>query len=148
MTFQEVPFGYVLRFFHGEEIVSGLTAFCRERSLTGGWVNGLGALARAEIGYYDLETRSYLKMQIEEDVELAPLVGNLSRLDGAPFFHLHATLGRKDFSGWAGHLFSGTAGATVEVALFAFPGTSLERRRDDAVGLNLWSLPQGASPSR
>ena len=37
-------------------------------------------------------------------------------------------------------------GATVEVALFAFPGHSLERRRDEAVGLNLWDLP-GKDPA-
>jgi uncharacterized protein len=141
MTYQELPIGYVLRFFHGEEIVAGLTAFCRERSLTAGWVNGLGALARAELGYYDLETRTYIRRTFEEDLELVPLVGNVSRLEGEPFFHLHATLGRKDFGALGGHLFSGTAGATVEVALFAFPGYSLQRRRDESVGLNLWALP-------
>jgi predicted DNA-binding protein with PD1-like motif len=147
MTFQELPSGYVLRFFHGEEIVAGLTAFCRERSLTAGWVNGLGALARAELGYYDLETRTYIRRTFEEDLELAPLMGNVSRLDGGPFFHLHATLGRKDFGAYAGHLFLGVAGATVEVALFAFPGHAIERRRDENIGLNLWALPkQGSLP--
>ena len=148
MTYQELPIGYVLRFFHGEEIVAGLTAFCRERSLTAGWVSGLGALARAELGYYDLETRTYIRRTFEEDLELVPLVGNVSRLEGEPFFHLHATLGRRDFGALGGHLFSGTAGATVEVALFAFPGHSLERRRDETVGLNLWDLPgKGSTPA-
>jgi predicted DNA-binding protein with PD1-like motif len=146
MTYQELPIGYVLRFFHGEEIVAGLTAFCRERPLTAGWVNGLGALGRAEMGYYDLETHTYIRRTLEEDLELAPLMGNLSRVDGEPFFHLHATLGRKDFGALAGHLFSGTAGATVEVALFAFSGHAIERRRDETVGLNLWALP-GKGPS-
>ena len=147
MTVLDVKQGYLLRFFCGEEIVGGLTAFARERKIQAAWVQALGALTSAELGYYDLAAHAYLKQRIEEEVEIASLVGNLSRLEDDIIAHLHATLGRRDFSTLGGHLFEGVAGATVEVAVMNFPGVRLERARDEEIGLNLWKLPQTFAPA-
>lgn len=146
MTYLETPTGYLLRFFPGEEIVSGLVSFARARGIEAAWVQGLGALAQAEIGYYELDAQRYLRRTLEEEVEVAPLVGNLSRLDREPIAHLHVTLGRRDFTALAGHLFSGRAGATLEVSLWTWRGLRLERRPDPRAGLNLWALPQDFAP--
>jgi uncharacterized protein len=141
VTVLDVGSGHLIRFFHRENVISGLTEIAQSLGITAGWVNGLGALAQAELGYYEIESRTYRRLAIEEDVEITSLVGNVSWVDDSAFFHLHATLGKKDFSTVAGHLFQGTAGATVEIALFSFPGIRLERRRDEEIGLNLWHLP-------
>lgn len=146
MTVLDVPGGHLIRFFHGEEIVSGLVAFAKSANLTAAWVQALGALSRAEIGYYDPEARKYERLAIEEDVEVTGLIGNLSLVEQEPFAHLHVTLGRRDFSTLGGHLFRGEAGATVEVLLLAFAGAKLERARDEEIGLNLWALPRSFSP--
>lgn len=146
MTYLEAPAGFLIRFHTGEELVGGLLAFAKARGITAAWIQGLGALERAEIGYFDRETRSYLRRVLEEDLEVAPVVGNLGRLGEEPALHLHVSLGRRDFSTLAGHLFAGNAGATLEIALWTFAGVRLERRADAATGLNLWSLPKEFAP--
>ncbi len=142
MTVLELPDGYLIRFLSGEEIVAGLAAFAQQAGITAAWVSALGALSGAELGYWDAEGRAYLRRPVEEDVEVAALVGNVSRVDGQAFPHLHATLSRRDFSTLGGHLFRGVVGATVEMRVRTYPGTTLVRARDEAVGLNLWSLPR------
>ena len=148
MTYVETSSGFVLRFFTGEEVYAGLVEFARHKGIEAAWVQGLGALECAEIGYFDLHERTYLRMQITEDVEVAPLVGNLSRHQGEPVPHLHVTLGRRDFGALAGHLFAGRAGATLEICLWTWPGLTFERRLDEAAGLNLLSFPNEFAPAR
>jgi predicted DNA-binding protein with PD1-like motif len=145
MTVLDLADGFLLRFFRDEEIVSGLTAFAESSGITAAWVNGLGALSRAELGYWDAEKREYLRLPVEEEVEIASLVGNVSRVEGAAFPHLHVTLGRRDFSTLGGHLFRGVGGATVEIYVRTYP-QALVRARDEAVGLNLWALPRRLEP--
>ena len=142
MTVLELPNGYLIRFMNGEEVFSGLTAFAVDRGITAAWVQGLGALSRAEIGYFDMESRSYLRKKVDEDVELAGLTGNLGLVEGKPFPHLHVTLSRKDCTVMGGHLFEGHTSATVEIMITNFTGSTLERKADELTGLNLWSLPQ------
>jgi len=147
MTVLDLPDGYLIRFHRGEEVFSGLVAFARAAGITAAWVNGLGALSAAELGYWDAEEQKYLRLPVEEEVEAAAIVGNLARFEGEPIPHLHATLTRRDFSAIGGHLFRGVAGATVEVYLRHYPGVALERVRDAAAGLNLWALPREFRPA-
>jgi predicted DNA-binding protein with PD1-like motif len=147
LTVLEVPHGYLIRFLHEEEVFSGLVAFATDRKITAAWVQGLGALSRAEIGYFDFEAKIYLRQKIEEDVEITGLIGNIAMADGRPFPHLHVTLGRRDFTAAAGHLFEGYAGATVELLVTVFADTSLERTADSLTGLKLWSLPETFTPA-
>jgi uncharacterized protein len=148
MTVLDLPDGYLIRFHRGEEVYSGLVAFARAAGITAAWVNGLGAMSAAELGYWDAEEQRYLRLPVAEEVEVAALVGNLARCEGEPIPHLHATLTRRDFSALGGHLFRGVVGATVEVRVRNYPGLALERTRDAAVGLNLWSLPREFHPER
>jgi predicted DNA-binding protein with PD1-like motif len=146
MTVLDLPDGYLIRFHTGEEVFSGLVAFAKQAGITAAWVNALGAMSSAELGYWDAEARQYMRLPVEEEVEVAALVGNIARFDGEPIPHLHATLTRRDFSALGGHLFKGVAGATVEVYVRNYPNVGLTRARDEAVGLNLWSLPREFRP--
>ena len=141
MNYAETPGGYVARFFHGEEVLSTLISFAKERAIQAAWVQAIGALRSGEIGYYDLETRTYERWRFDEDLEVAPLVGNIGFKEGEPFPHLHVTLGARDFSARAGHLFRGEAGATLEMRVDVWPGLRLDRLPDAEVGLALMSLP-------
>lgn len=147
MNVLDVPGGHLIRFLNGEEIFSGITAFAADRRIDAAWVQGLGALSRSEIGYFDFETRSYLRKRIEEEVELIGMTGNIGLVDDRPFPHLHVTLGRRDFTTLAGHLFEGHTGATVEILIARFAGAKLERKPDGLTGLNLWSLPDTFTPA-
>jgi hypothetical protein len=146
MTVLDLPDGFLIRFHRGEEVFSGLVAFAKRSGITAAWVNALGAMSSAELGYWDAEDQQYVRLPVEEEVEVAALVGNIARFEGEPIPHLHATLTRRDFSALGGHLFKGVAGATVEVYVRNYPGTGLIRARDAAIGLNLWSLPREFHP--
>ena len=148
MKYHATATGFVLRFLTGEEVYSGLVAFAREKELTAAWLQGLGALESAEIGYFDLAKREYVRLHLEEDVEVAPLVGNLSRHGDEPVAHLHVTLGRRDFSALAGHLFAGRAGATLEIGVWNWAGTQFDRTADAATGLKLLDFPNEFAPAR
>jgi uncharacterized protein len=140
MEWQPVREGFVIRFQHGDEVVTGLLDFARAHGIEGAWVNGLGAIADPELGYYHLETKTYTRQVFPGEWEITGLVGNLARFeDGAPALHVHATIGAPDFSTRGGHLFAGRAGATCEVFLRNL-GSELRRVRDEAVGLPLWKL--------
>jgi predicted DNA-binding protein with PD1-like motif len=141
MNYTDIPGGYVMRFYLGEEVISTLISFVKEKGIGAGWVQGLGALRAGEIGYYDLHTRTYERWRFDEDLEVAPLVGNVGTKDGEPFPHLHVTLGARDFSARAGHLFRGEAGATLEMRFDVLPGVRLDRQPDERVGLGLLALP-------
>lgn len=142
MEWKPVREGFLIRFHHGDDIVAGLLEFAREHGIVGAWVNALGAIEDPELGYFHLETRAYTRQVFPGDWEITAIVGNLGRLNGEPALHLHATIGAVDFTTRGGHLFAGRAGATCEVFLRDL-GRPLERARDEAIGLPLWSLGDG-----
>jgi len=135
--------GFLLRLARGEEIHATLTRFAADRGIRGAWVSGLGAVRDVELGFYHLETRSYDRQVIDEEMEILSLTGNLSLLDGRPFLHAHVSLMRADFSVAGGHLFRGTVAATGEFSLHQ-TDLRLERRMDEEIGLPLLEAERGA----
>lgn len=126
----------VLNFARGEELFSTILAWCGENSLVGGTLTGLGACDQLEIAYYNLETRTYERHQVNEDVEIVSLTGNLGTLDGKPMLHLHGSFGRLDLSLFGGHLFSLRVSGACEIHLTPLK-SSLVRQYDETTGLNL-----------
>jgi hypothetical protein len=101
------------------------------------FISAIGALTRADLGYYDQATREYHVTPVEESVELAACSGNISLLEGRPFVHAHAVLANGQGRSWAGHLIRGTVFA-AELYLQELPGLRLHRTLDFVTGLNLW----------
>ncbi|MEE8111915.1 MAG: PPC domain-containing DNA-binding protein [Acidobacteriota bacterium] len=140
MTHAKFGNRYVLRLYRDEDIIPTLTAFVRERGIPAGELSGIGAVREVILGYFDLETRKYIREEFPESCELAGLSGNLSQVKGEPFFHLHATIADRRHTARAGHLFSARVSVTLEVVLTPF-SENLERTWDQEVGLNLLNLP-------
>lgn len=129
---------WCLVFAPGDEVFPTLEDFVRERSIAAGSFQAIGAFRRATIAWFDLESREYRDLEIEEQVEVASLVGNVARLadDGSPRLHAHVTLGRRDGTALAGHLRAGEVRPTLEMFL-TVEETPLERREDEETGLPL-----------
>jgi predicted DNA-binding protein with PD1-like motif len=123
---------------HNSEIVASITALAKALGVETGAVTAIGALQRAEIGYYDQETHEYGTIEIDHPMEIASLTGNISIRDGKPFLHAHATLADSDGNLLGGHLQSGTVFA-AEVYLRELEGRPLVRRHDPTTDLYLWS---------
>lgn len=141
MTYTFDTYNYTLRFERGELVVEQLLAFVRKQNLRGGWIVGLGGLAWAELGFYDLQTREYSWKKIDEPLELTNLTGNIAWQDGKPVLHLHATVSDASFHAQAGHLKEAEAAGTVEIFIHRWlDDKGLARQKDDKTGLNLLQI--------
>ena len=96
-----------VRLESGDEAVESLTRLAEKESLSYAALSGLGALRTVTLGFFEPESREYEKHDIEEQMEVTALIGNVALRDGRPFLHLHAALARRDLSMIGGHVFRG-----------------------------------------
>lgn len=130
---------HLVRLDPGDEVCAALEAFAAEAGIGLARVEGIGAADRAAILYFHVLEKRYEPLELDEDVELVSVSGNICVRDGRPFAHLHAALGRADFSVVAGHLKSARISVTGE--FFVTPVAGAVRREPDAAsGLALLSF--------
>ncbi|MEZ4751409.1 MAG: DUF296 domain-containing protein [Bdellovibrionota bacterium] len=139
MVHRQTERGFIVRLVRGEAFMDTLRHFIQANEIQSGTLTGLGAVCNSRLGFYDLETRSYVEKSVPEDCELVSLVGNISYYDGAPVIHVHATLGTRDFQALAGHLFDTECSVTVEVHIEVH-ANRIDRKPDEETGLNLLDL--------
>lgn len=108
---------HIIRFDPGEEIISGLAAFCEQTGIMGATLQGIGSVATAEIGHFDPERGDYVFRRLDGPLEVLALTGNVAALDGRPMVHVHAVLSDRAFTTQGGHLRSATVAVTCEVVL-------------------------------
>ncbi len=119
----------------GEEIVSTLAAFARERNVRAGLISGIGAVGECELGFFVRPTKQYVRKVFTGEHEIGALTGNFSELDGEPFPHCHVLIAGEDLAAHTGHLFRGVATVTCEVQVVTDPGVFRRVRRPD-LGFN------------
>lgn len=121
----------------GEEAMACLADFAAEVGLGAAQVSAIGAFERATLRYFDWESRRYLDIPVDEQVEVASLLGDVAiSPDGERSVHLHAVLGRRDGSACAGHLGKGSVRPTLEVLVTESPA-HLQKACDPQSGLAL-----------
>jgi predicted DNA-binding protein with PD1-like motif len=127
---------YLLVFHTGQEVMRGLLAFARKHQLTAGHLTGIGAVQDAELGYFDTQKKTYLRLREKEQLEVLSLTGNLALDNDKPFFHIHVALGARDGSARGGHLFEMTARPTVELVMTVYQRV-VRRKTDPDWGVEL-----------
>ncbi|EQC48875.1 PF03479 domain protein [Bacteriovorax sp. BSW11_IV] len=125
---------YIVRIDKDENLFEKLIEFAKKENLTSGHISGIGALKDVELGFYHLDKLEYHKKKFTDDYELLGLEGNLSHMDGEPFFHIHATLGDSEFKAFGGHVFDATVAVTCEVNFRVFDEL-VERKLNSCIGL-------------
>ena len=120
--------------------MASLREFAQAKKIRSATVDGIGSLKKARLGYFDFEkTRRYTWMELEEDMEVLTLMGNISMKEEAYLPHIHVTLGRKDFTVIGGHLDDGSLANMLEIVVRKMP-RKLEKVTDEKTGLNLLKL--------
>ena len=142
ISYTKVDDGYLIRMYPGQEILSSLIQFAKEKNIISGVIEGIGGVNKIEIGFFNLTTKEYERKVIEEDLELVSLLGNLSYVDGQPFIHAHGTFGNAQYQAIAGHCFSLEISVTAEIHLVTF-SNKIERSLDSSMRVNLLDLGSG-----
>ncbi|MAJ43951.1 MAG: DNA-binding protein [Candidatus Marinimicrobia bacterium] len=125
----------------GDEINKSFENLAKIENIKSAWINGIGALTNMEMGYYDIESKSYIRKKYTEDYELTSLNGNITIKDGEVYSHTHITFSDKNFNVFGGHLFNGIISAAGEFIVTA-GFNSLLRKYNNKIGLALWCIEE------
>ena len=127
---------FALVFDKGDEVVAGLSAFARQERLGAAHFTAIGAFSEVTLGYFERARKDYKRIQLDEQVEVLSLLGDVA-IDGSePKIHAHVVVGLADGSARGGHLLSGRVWPTLEVVLVESP-RFLRKRHDPETGLAL-----------
>jgi predicted DNA-binding protein with PD1-like motif len=131
---------FVLVLDAGEEAFRTITDFAASRGLGGASLSAIGAFERAVVGWFDLKSRHYRPIEINQQCECVSLLGDVA-LDhnGRPSLHLHAVLDLGDGTVRGGHFLAGIVRPTLEVTIVEAPAQLRRRRRAD-LGIALIDL--------
>jgi len=128
---------YVLRFDPGEELVSGLAAFCKESAVPAAWISAIGGVREATLAFYNIESKQYEDREFRELLEIVGCSGNASRSENSEIIlHVHGVFSRPDGETIGGHIKKAVISATCEVRLECFL-RPITKRKDGATGLML-----------
>jgi len=139
MKLRQYPEGLLVKLEIGEEVTETLTLFLKENDILAGTVRGIGGVADAELGFYDLQKREYLHQVIPGNLELIHYYGNITLVDGKPFIHAHAVVSGPDYIAKAGHFFSAKVAITGEF-LIKPADWGVNRAYDETTGLKLMDI--------
>ncbi len=135
---------YVLIFGKGDELIETLKRFAEAHGVFASHFTAIGAFQKATLGYFDREKKDYLKIPINEQVEVLSLVGDISSENGKPKVHAHVVVGKRDGTAHGGHVLEAYVWPTLEVILEETP-KHLGRRYDPETGLTLIDAEQSVS---
>ena len=132
---------YIVSVKTGAKVSETLTDFAKSQHLTAGEVTGIGAVKSATLRFFDPKTKQYEDKTFDEQMEISNLSGNISVIEGDVFLHLHATLGRKDYTALAGHLQEATINGAGEF-FFKPEATKIVKTKNEDIGLNIYDFNQ------
>ena len=111
--------------------------FIRREGIKAASLTAVGAFSDVVLRYFDWDKKDYRDIAVDEQVEVASLVGDVAvDPEGAPTLHIHLVVGKGDGSAMAGHLGRAHVRPTLEVMIDESPAF-LQKRVDPATGLAL-----------
>ena len=144
MRFQRFDDRYQLRLESGEELGATLKSFCTERQIGFAQMTGLGAVRSATVAYWNSFSEQYETHELDDQMEVVSLIGNVAIRDGEPFSHIHLGLGRSDLTLIGGHFNAAVAHPMLEIWLTTIDAT-VTRVLDESCGLYLMDLAERTS---
>ena len=88
---------------------------------------------------YNLRQKSYRNRILKETLEIASLMGNITRKDNQVIVHAHTVVSNDKMLTYGGHLKGAIVAPTCEI-IFKEINTVLTKQYDQMTGLNLLSL--------
>jgi len=126
----------IVRIDKGEEIIESLTRVCKDYDVKAGSMRGIGATNKVTIGLFDVDKKKYFSKELTGNYEIAPLVGNISRMNNEPYLHVHINVCDEHHHSFGGHLNAAIVSATCEIIIDCID-EDIIREFDEETGLNL-----------
>lgn len=126
----------VLRLEKGEEVIETIKKLCEKEDIKAGSISGLGATNHVVVGLFKVDEKKYYSNTFEEDFEITNLTGNISRMNGEVYLHIHGTFANIEGKCIGGHLNKAVISATSEIIINKING-EVERKFSEEIGLNL-----------
>lgn len=134
------PKTFVLIFDTGDEITETLKRFATEQKLAGSSFKAIGALSFVKLGWFNWKTKKYeVAVELDEQVELLSLIGDVALKDHEPQVHAHVVVGRSDGTARGGHLLQARVRPTCELILTENP-VNMQKEFDKDSGIALIRL--------
>ncbi len=131
----------VARLYPDDDILESIQKIAREHNITSGYLNAIGAISRATLGFFDAAKGEYRAFDIDRHLEVVSCMGNISTLkDGAIVVHAHMVAADKQGNCYGGHVMPGCkVSVTLELMITSID-YQLLRTYDEKTGLNLLNL--------
>ena len=113
---------YAVVFDEHDEVIKLLEGFAKEKNLKAAQFTGIGAFSEVTLGFFDFDTKDYLKIEIREQAELLSLVGDITLYKDKHQVHPHVVVGKRDGTAYGGHLLKATVHPTLELVINESPG--------------------------
>jgi len=138
----KIPKTFVLVFDKGDEVTAILLGFARENQLKASYFTALGSFSDAVLGFFERERKDYKRIEMQEQVEVMSLFGNIARDEsGEHKLHAHVVVGKSDGSAHGGHLLKAHVWPTLELFLTE-TAEQLQRKVDEETNLALIAIEQ------
>lgn len=119
-----------------DEVIQSLQYFAKENNLKAGQFTGIGAFSNVTLGFFDFNKKDYLKNEVNEQVELLSLIGDITLYKNEHKVHPHVVIGKRDGTACGGHLLKAIVHPTLELIINESPGY-LQREMNEETGLPL-----------
>lgn len=146
LVIRHTPTQCVLRFDRGDEVLGLLRDFCMQHNIGGAMVQGIGAVQRVTLSFYNLAARTYQERSITMDAEIVSLQGNVTLRDNQPHIHIHGCFSYANMETNAGHVHDMVVSVTCELFLQLLEAP-IHRKYDDTTGLALLCNPAEDAPT-
>jgi len=127
---------YAVIFSTGDEVYSGLMEFANKYRVTSGHFTAIGALSSAVLAWFDPQKKLYCENPMNEQLEVASMVGDFALYKGKPALHTHMVVGHRDGTASGGHVIQAIVSPTLEVFVTVDP-VPLQKKYDPATDLTL-----------
>lgn len=81
-SYKKIGNKYIVSINNHTEIVKALNAFCKEKGILSGSINGIGAIGELTLRFFNPKTKAYDDKTFREQMEISNLTGNISSLAG------------------------------------------------------------------
>jgi len=141
MDYRVIGNQVVLRVDRGEELMASIATLCAKESIKLGSIVGLGAADYLVMGLYDITEQKFNETILDKPLEITSIVGNITEMDGKPYYHVHINAADAQGHVYGGHLKEVRISGTAEIFITVIDG-HVGRELDPitGTGLNLFKF--------